>query len=214
MSPRCSICRHPERASIAVSLLRDGTRYTARQYQVSRSALDRHKRHLPQTVSACQAREVAPSSDGATSLLSQLDGMIRHCESALSQAQANKSFPGAMRAIKELRAYFELKCKLESEARKHRGLPKDRPEQKSGASDGLQQPTGDARERLQACTLRIRIRLACDELGEPSAIAEPSNLQYLQERYTALSARLERRKLLRQSAGLATIPTCDDRSAP
>ena len=134
MSPRCSICRHPERASIAVSLLRDGTRYTARQYQVSRSALDRHKRHLPQTVSACQAREVAPSSDGATSLLSQLDGMIRHCESALSQAQANKSFPGAMRAIKELRAYFELKCKLESEARKHRGLPKDRPEQKSGAS--------------------------------------------------------------------------------
>ena len=84
MSPRCSICRHPESASIDVSLLRDGIRSTARQYQVSRPALDRHKRHLPQTVAADQARKVIPGSDGATSLFSQLELMIRHCETALS----------------------------------------------------------------------------------------------------------------------------------
>jgi hypothetical protein len=212
MMSRCSICRHPERASIDVSVLRDGTRLTARQFQVSRPSLDRHKRHLSQIVAADQAQVVATSNDGAIPLPSRLDVMIRHCESALSQAQANKNFSGAMRAIRELRAYFELKCKLESDERKHRGLPKDFPEQKSRASDGLQRPTLDARDSLRATTLRIRIRLAREELGETAMITEPNNLEYLQEQYTALSARLEQRKLLKQSEGLGSIPTCNDRS--
>jgi aryl-alcohol dehydrogenase-like predicted oxidoreductase len=212
MSSRCSICRHPERASIDVSVLRDGTRLTARQFQVSRPSLDRHKRHLSQIIAADQAQMVATSNDGAIPLLSRLDVMIRHCESLLSQAQANKNFPGAMRAIRELRAYFELKCKLESDELKHRGLPKDFPEQKSRASDGLQRPTLDARDSLRATTLRMRIRWARQELGETAMITEPNNLEYLQEQYAALSARLEQRRLLKQSESLGGIPTCNDRS--
>jgi hypothetical protein len=121
MSSRCSICRHPQRDSIDVSVLRNGTRFTARQFQVSRPSLDRHKRHLPQTIAADQAREVAASSDGATLLLSRLEGLIRCCENALSQAQADKNLSGVMRAIRELRGYFELKCKLLAEER--RNLP-------------------------------------------------------------------------------------------
>lgn len=119
MSSRCTICRHPQRDSIDVSVLRDGTRFTARQFQISRPALDRHKRHLPQNVVADQADEIPASSDGKTPLLSRLEVMIRHCESALSQAQANKNLPGGMRAIRELRGYFELKCKLQAEERKN-----------------------------------------------------------------------------------------------
>ena len=46
MSHRCSICRHPKLDSINVSLVRDGTRFTAREFQISRPALNRHKRHL------------------------------------------------------------------------------------------------------------------------------------------------------------------------
>jgi len=178
---RCSICRNPQRASIDVSLLRDGTRSTARQYQVSLSALDRHKRHLQKTVAADQTGEVAASTDGTTPLLSQLDVVIRHCQSALAQAQANKNFPGAMRAIKELRAYFELKCKLESDERKHRELLKDRPEQKYRASDGPQQSRADVNESLIAMTLRMRTRFARRELGETTIVTEPNNLEYLQE---------------------------------
>ena len=81
MSRRCSICRHPQRDLINVSLLRDGTRFTARQFKVSRPALDRHKRHLPQTLAAAdQVPEVAVSSDGATPpILSQLEVWIGHC---------------------------------------------------------------------------------------------------------------------------------------
>jgi hypothetical protein len=51
---------------------------------------DRHKRRLPQTVAVDQPGEVAASSDGATPQLSRLEGLIRICENALSQAQANK----------------------------------------------------------------------------------------------------------------------------
>jgi hypothetical protein len=40
MPVRCSICQHPQRNSIDVSLVRDGTRCTARQFQVSRPADD------------------------------------------------------------------------------------------------------------------------------------------------------------------------------
>jgi hypothetical protein len=214
MSPRCSICRHPQRALIDVSVLRDGTRLTAREFRVSRPSLDRHKRHLSQIVAADQAQVFATRNDGAIPLLSRLDVMIRHCESALSQAQANRNFSCAMRAIRELRGYFELKCKLESDERKHRGLPNDRLEQKSGAGDSLLRPTTDVYESLRAITLRIRIRLARRDLGETSMITEPNNLEYLQEQFAALSARLEQRELLRQSEGLASIPTCNDRSAP
>jgi len=74
MAPGCSICRHQQRALIDVSLLREGTRFTARQFQVSRPSLDRHKKHLSQSVAiADQTREIAASSDESTPLLSQLE---------------------------------------------------------------------------------------------------------------------------------------------
>jgi hypothetical protein len=121
---------------INVSLLRDGTRFTARRFQVSRPSLHRHKRHLPQAVAAAdQARNLATSSDGATSLLSQLEGLIRYCENALSEAQAHKDLPGVIRAIRELRGYFELKCKLQAEERKNALPVRDGQQQKRQVSN-------------------------------------------------------------------------------
>lgn len=116
MSSRCTICRHPQRDSIDVSVLRDGTRFTARRFQVSRPSLDRHKKHLSQSVAvADQARGVAAGSDGATPLLSQLEGLIRHCEQTLIRATSTKNLSHVMRALKEIRACLELKVKLETE---------------------------------------------------------------------------------------------------
>lgn len=43
--PRCTICAHPRHRQITEALARLGTRATARQFRVSRPALDRHKRH-------------------------------------------------------------------------------------------------------------------------------------------------------------------------
>jgi len=205
MSQRCSICRHPQRDSVDVSVLRDGIRSTARQFQISRSALDRHKRHLSQSIAAHEAREVAVSRDSETPLFPQLEVWIRHCNSALSQAQADKNFRGIIQAIKEQRAYLELKYKLQTEERRQRGLHKDRAQQGSGASDGLQRPPEDIYASIQAITLRLRIRAHRRLLGEQAVFSEPTNLEYLRGQAEVLRARLEQRELLEQSVGLARI---------
>lgn len=118
MSSRCSICRHPQRDSINVSVLRDGTRSTARQYQVSRPALDRHKRHLTMSVhnqtgaTSEQATEAIAPPPGTNSSLSEFDGLMRHCEQTLIQATSTKNLSQVLRALKEIRACLELKVKL------------------------------------------------------------------------------------------------------
>jgi hypothetical protein len=85
MSVRCSICQHPLRDSINVSLLRDGTRSTARQCQVSRPALHRHKRHMSQTSVALHAREGVGNRDSAIPLRSRIEGSIQCCGNVLRQ---------------------------------------------------------------------------------------------------------------------------------
>jgi hypothetical protein len=46
MARRCTICYHAQVAEINAALSRDGSRPTARQFQISRAALDRHKKHI------------------------------------------------------------------------------------------------------------------------------------------------------------------------
>ena len=58
MPRRCTICHHPRHEEIAVSLFRDGTRATARRFQVSLPSLDRHKRHLSDPLVKAQQAEV------------------------------------------------------------------------------------------------------------------------------------------------------------
>jgi hypothetical protein len=121
MSARCSICRHPLRDSINVSLLRDGTRSTARQFQVSRPALDRHKRHVRTSVpiqaraAGDQTTDVGARPDGTHSPLSDLDVLMRRCEQALIQETASRDFGQVLRVVKELCSCLELRVKLETQ---------------------------------------------------------------------------------------------------
>jgi len=176
--------------------------------------LDRHKKHVVQLDVAAGSLEVSPAAKTATPLLSRLERLIQQCEDALAEARAKRNLSGALRAIRELRPCYELKYKLESEERKHRGLPEDRPEQMSRASHGPQLSREEIFENLRVVTLRLDIKVAQRSLGEQPITGEPTNLDYLQEKYAALSARLEQRELLRKSESLAGILTCDDRDAP
>jgi len=121
MSSRCSICRHPQRDSIDVSLRRDGIRSAAREFRISRSALDRHKRHLTLSVqiqtgaTSDQSAEAVARPTGTHSPLSELDVLMRHCEQALIQATSTKNLSHVIRALKEIRACLELKVKMEAE---------------------------------------------------------------------------------------------------
>jgi hypothetical protein len=47
MARRCTICYHAQIEEINAALTRDGSRPTARQFQISRAALDRHRKHIP-----------------------------------------------------------------------------------------------------------------------------------------------------------------------
>lgn len=104
---RCSICR-PERVSLDVSLLQNGTRFTARQYGLSRSALDRHRRHVLPTVPN-EDREAGAGNSETQALLLKVDVIIRDCEQALAQARADSDSSALVKLMRELRANVALK---------------------------------------------------------------------------------------------------------
>jgi hypothetical protein len=146
MSHRCSICCHPKLDSINVSLVRDGTRFTAREFQISRPALDRHKRHLttpiPIHVSTTDHSDADVVGRDRVTIqsLSELDVLMGHCERALIQATATKNFSCIIRAVKEIRACLELKVELEKE--KQRNASSESRNQES-------RPLGDAELKIK-----------------------------------------------------------------
>src|SRR6202022_4198460 len=112
MPRRCTICHHPQREEIAVSLFRDGTRATARQFQVSLAALDRHKGHLPGTI--VRAQQVAVVCE-ATSLLARVESLMQESEKIAAAAKLEKNWPAATSALREARGCLELLGKLRGE---------------------------------------------------------------------------------------------------
>jgi hypothetical protein len=112
MPRRCTICHHPQHEEIAVSLFREGTRATARRFQVSRPALDRHKAHLPGTIVKAQQAEVACE---ATSLLTRVESLMQESEKIAAAAKLEKNWPAATSALREARGCLELLGKLRGE---------------------------------------------------------------------------------------------------
>jgi hypothetical protein len=112
MPRRCTICHHPQREEIVVSLFRDGTRAKARRFQVSLPALDRHKRHFPDTIVRAQQAEVVSE---AASLLSRVENLMRESEKIAAAAKLEKNWPAATSALREARNCLELLGKLRGE---------------------------------------------------------------------------------------------------
>ena len=88
---------------------RDGTRATARRFQVSLPALDRHKKHFPDTIVRAQQAEAV--SD-ATSLLSRVENLMQESEKIAAAAKLEKNWPAATSALREARSCLELLGKL------------------------------------------------------------------------------------------------------
>src|SRR5262249_18326781 len=148
----CTICQHPDRSLIDVSLLRDGTRFTARRYYLSRSALDRHRRHILRTVPN-EDREVGASNSETQSLLLKVDSMILDCEHALAKARADRNSSALVKVMRELRANVELKHRLlQSHERAHE--TRIGPGSTSASGRGGP-PSGNLYERAQILSLQI-----------------------------------------------------------
>ena len=109
----CKICAHPDRAAIDKALVdQRSLRDIAGQYEISRSAIDRHKKHIPKALTkAKQAETVAET----TTLLSRVEKLAARCESMIDKAENAKDWRAAPAAARELRGCLELLAKLNGE---------------------------------------------------------------------------------------------------
>jgi hypothetical protein len=114
MPRQCSVCVHDQRNAIETALIAETPyRDIARQYQVSKDAVSRHKaEHLPVHLSkAKEAAEVAQADD----LLTELKALRRKAYSLLLAAEKQGDIRTALAGIREARACLELLAELEGE---------------------------------------------------------------------------------------------------
>jgi hypothetical protein len=113
MAQSCSICTHSERAAIDAALLESRSyRDVAGQYNVSKSALERHRAHIvPALARAQEAREVAD----ADTLLDQVKTLQSEAKGILEKAKNTGDLKTALSAIGQARACLELLAKLTGE---------------------------------------------------------------------------------------------------
>jgi hypothetical protein len=74
--------------------------------------LDRHKRHLPQTIVEARQAEVVSE---ATSLLARVEHLMKESEKIAAAAKLEKDWPAATGALREARNCLELLGKLRGE---------------------------------------------------------------------------------------------------
>jgi hypothetical protein len=106
----CGVCTHKQRGAIDREIVASTPlRAIAGQFGVSRSALDRHKAHVPKALAeAKQAVEVAEAS----TLLQRVESLIARCESIADQAVGDRQWGAACSAARELRGCLELLAKV------------------------------------------------------------------------------------------------------
>jgi len=115
MAQECSICTHSRRAEIDQAIARgDAHRAIAREFGVSRHALDRHKKngHIAQQIAkAAEAKEIAQ----AENLLSKITTLQETADRILDQAERAGDLRAACAAIREVRGVLELMAKVTGE---------------------------------------------------------------------------------------------------
>lgn len=109
----CSVCKHPDRVRIDASLV-EGTplRDIAGQNGVSKSALERHAKHLPSALTAAKQASVVAE---ATTLLDHVKKLIERSYQLANGAERDGQWSGAVAALGEVRRGLELLGKLSGE---------------------------------------------------------------------------------------------------
>jgi hypothetical protein len=113
MPQLCSICISPDRETIDQELI-SGTpvRDIAGRHGLSKSSIDRHKKHIP--VALQKAREAVVVSNADT-LLHQVKDLQSKALQILTDAQAAGDPKTALMAIREARSTLELLGKVSGE---------------------------------------------------------------------------------------------------
>jgi hypothetical protein len=111
---KCNICSHEKLKEINQALI-DGQslRNIAKQYQVSYSAVNRHKKeHLPAALVKAQEAQAVTQAD---SLLDQVEALRAKAVNLLEQAENAGDLKTALQGIGQARACLELLAKVRGE---------------------------------------------------------------------------------------------------
>lgn len=113
MARKCSICEHPRADEINAALLGGvPLRDIAGQFSVSKTALHRHKDHVPAgLVKAQEAQEIAK----ADTLLDQVTELRDKALSILAKAEQAGDLRTALQGVREAKGCLELLAKLQGE---------------------------------------------------------------------------------------------------
>jgi len=113
MSRTCTICTHQQHEDIDNQLINgESYRDIAGRFSLSRSALSRHKEHLPSALTkAKKAAEISQADD----LLAQVRDLQTRALNILDAAEGSGNLKIALIAIREARGNLELLGKLAGE---------------------------------------------------------------------------------------------------
>lgn len=110
MPQPCSICSHPKRAEINKALVADGAslRAVARQYDVSKDALQRHVKngHIEEKIKKAQAAQDVVEADD---LLSEILDVQKFAQEMREKAETQRI---ALEANRDISKILELKGKI------------------------------------------------------------------------------------------------------
>lgn len=116
----CTICRHPQRAVIERSLLRQiPLRAIARDTKTSIAALHRHKAHVPAKLAKA---ELATQVCEASTLLKKITEVIEDAQRITAKAEKAKNFAAALTGLRTVTSSLELLGKVTGELRAENGV--------------------------------------------------------------------------------------------
>jgi hypothetical protein len=107
MPRECTICRHPDAVLINEALVveRRSLRNIAKQFDVSYSAVNRHKEHIPQLLVKAWEAEQAAQAD---SLLDRVEALHEETKAVLEEVKGTDLYGPRLAAIREMRSNLEL----------------------------------------------------------------------------------------------------------
>lgn len=105
MAQQCSVCTHPERVAIDAALAGGtSTRDVAGRYGTSKSAVDRHRQHMPSLV-APPLQTLHPEPEGFVSVLREAVANLRRLA---GKAEKAKDYSAAVAANRETMRAVEI----------------------------------------------------------------------------------------------------------
>jgi hypothetical protein len=113
MPRQCTVCSHPNLGEIDKALVnRTAIRDVAGQYDLRKSAVDRHRSHIGALLAEAGQRQVELEAEHGDDLLGQMRSLTRDLRRALEDAKQAKSLSAFLQVTDRLQKQAALQAQL------------------------------------------------------------------------------------------------------